>query len=42
MSMEYCPKCDRMIDLDYDCEHEHFQKELKGGNNQDGKSKRNV
>ena len=25
MSIEYCHECDRMIDLDYDSEHEHFQ-----------------
>ena len=29
MSMEYCKECDRMIDLDYDCEHEHFQEMTK-------------
>lgn len=33
MSLEYCPECDKMIDLDFDVEHEHFQ-ELKGGENQ--------
>ncbi|HEB47179.1 MAG TPA: hypothetical protein ENI22_01800 [Candidatus Pacearchaeota archaeon] len=27
--MEYCPKCDKMIDLDYDSEHEHFQEMTK-------------
>ena len=30
MSMEYCEKCDNMIDLDYDSDHEHFI-ELEGG-----------
>ena len=30
MSMVYCDKCDRMIDLDYDSDHECFvEKELK-------------
>ena len=24
MSLEYCEECDRMIDLDVDLEHEHF------------------
>lgn len=24
MSLEYCEDCDKMIDLDYDSEHEHF------------------
>lgn len=24
MSLQYCPDCDGMIDLDYDIEHEHF------------------
>ena len=27
MSMEYCEDCDRMIDLDYDSEHEHFMED---------------
>ncbi len=27
MSLEYCEDCDKMIDLDVDLEHEHFQKE---------------
>ena len=31
MSMEYCEECDRMIDLDWNAEHEHFIEELKGG-----------
>ena len=25
VSMEYCGECDRMIDLDIDSEHEHFE-----------------
>ena len=25
MSLEYCEKCDRMIDLDYDEHWEHFK-----------------
>ena len=25
MSMEYCEECDKMIDLDIDSEHEHFE-----------------
>ena len=25
MSMEYCHDCDKMIDLDFDCEHECFE-----------------
>ena len=29
MSLEYCEECDKMIDLDYDLEHEHFQKEQR-------------
>jgi len=39
MSMEYCEECDRMIDLDWNAEHEHFLEKMKGGNNQDGKKK---
>ena len=35
MSLEYCHDCDRMIELDYDLEHEHFNdnedKEVKNG-----------
>ncbi len=32
MSLEYCDKCDRMIDLDYDEHWECFdsQKQMKG------------
>ena len=25
MSLEYCEECDKMIDLDTDSEHEHFE-----------------
>jgi len=28
MSLEYCHDCDKMIDLDTDCEHECFNKPL--------------
>ena len=27
--MEYCRECDRMIDLDSDAEHEHFDEDFK-------------
>ena len=36
MSNEYCEDCDRMIDLDWDIEHEHFQKSMKGGQENNG------
>lgn len=29
MSLEYCHYCDKMIDLDYNSEHEHFKYEEK-------------
>ena len=29
MSMEYCEDCDKMIDLDYDLEHECFEMDEK-------------
>ena len=24
MSLEYCHECDKMVDIDYDSDHEHF------------------
>lgn len=29
MSLEYCHDCDKMIDLDIDCEHEHFREKIE-------------
>lgn len=30
MSLEYCDDCDKMIDLDTDSEHEHFEEDEDG------------
>ena len=35
MSLEYCHECDKMIDLDWNAEHEHFIKQMKGGGDND-------
>jgi len=29
MGLEYCNECDRMIDLDYNIDHEHFRDRYK-------------
>ena len=31
MSMEYCPECDEMIDLDFTEHFLHFKDKMKGG-----------
>ena len=41
MSLEYCHECDKMIDLDWNAEHEHFIKQMKGGL-KENESKRNM
>ena len=42
MRLEYCEECDKMIDLDYDSEHEHFnQKRVNDLNNTGGKNGNN-
>ena len=38
MSMEYCWECDRLIDLDYDSDHEHFSEEFLKGGKENGKN----